>query len=335
MIDNRFYSKGNYVCLPTSHNPKVVLATKDKIIAKNAFKLYNPFSTKAKVLKALASFFFITANKSANKIFSLKISKTSDFIEYLEEKLKVSLIPSIYYATEKEKVVLQLQSNNEIIGYVKFSLNELGNKRLKKENEAIEILSGIHLVDPVILFDEYKGHTCLLLKELKGKINTIKYNELEDLLGHFKKASKYQLKDHPRVMQLISAVKKKGFQECEMILNNTCKVSHEWYCEVFEHGDIAPWNLMRTDTGIVPFDFEYFEERGIEYFDLINYYYQQGRHLKRKKGRALIRYMKNQIKISEATLFMQLFMIKEIVESHDANKSYKTEQKLLRILNEV
>ena len=35
------------------------------------------------------------------------------------------------------------------------------------------------------------------------------------------------------------------------------------------HGDFAPWNLITHNNKVTPFDFEYFEETGLEFLDLI------------------------------------------------------------------
>ena len=59
------------------------------------------------------------------------------------------------------------------------------------------------------------------------------------------------------------------------------KLSEVNYLEVYEHGDFAPWNLMVTEKGIIPFDFEYFEEFGLEYLDEIKYHFQIEHFLKR------------------------------------------------------
>ena len=53
-----FFSDSNYLYIPTSKNPKVVIALNNKKIAKNSFKLYNPFSKKAKIVKVICSFLF-------------------------------------------------------------------------------------------------------------------------------------------------------------------------------------------------------------------------------------------------------------------------------------
>ena len=46
-----FLSEGTYVVLPTKATPKVLLTINNSKLAKQAFKLYNPFSFKAKFLK--------------------------------------------------------------------------------------------------------------------------------------------------------------------------------------------------------------------------------------------------------------------------------------------
>ena len=57
MKDINFFSESTYFSIPNSKDPKVVLAIEKGSFAKKSFKLYNPFSQKAKVFKSLRVFF--------------------------------------------------------------------------------------------------------------------------------------------------------------------------------------------------------------------------------------------------------------------------------------
>ena len=48
-MKNNFFSSNQYLFLPTKRNPKVALVIDDVNLIDNAFKLYNPFSKKAKI----------------------------------------------------------------------------------------------------------------------------------------------------------------------------------------------------------------------------------------------------------------------------------------------
>ena len=57
MKDFNFFSDNKYIVLPTKTKPKVFLSI-DNNCKKNSFKLYQPFSFKAKLLKSIAFYFF-------------------------------------------------------------------------------------------------------------------------------------------------------------------------------------------------------------------------------------------------------------------------------------
>lgn len=327
-----FFSSGKYLYLPSKFDPKVILAVNDPITARNSFKLYNPFSKKAKLLKRISSFLVLNTNRISERIFSISNESKSDFIQYLEDKLKITIRTSLYFSTAKDKVVLQLQSDFEIVGYLKFPMNEKGVKRLLNEKKAIEILSKKNIVDSPILFDYYKSQPYLLLKELKGEINELTIGELKSLLGKLKKNQTFRLFEHPRVKQLITDLDEIGFQEYKVMLNEVCIASKKKYLHVYEHGDFTPWNIIKSSNDYVPFDMEYFEENGLEYMDLIKYFYQVGRLLRNYSKIKLFKFICRKIKIDEIDLLIKLFLIKEILQKKIEKESYQFEKEMLKIM---
>jgi hypothetical protein len=327
-----FFSTSTYIYLPTVKNPKVALAVDNSFLVKNAFKLYNPFSAKAIFLKAISQFLFLKVNRFLKMIVPTLKKEKTEFIYYLESKLKKELVVSIYFATSNDKVVLQLQAKNKIIGYLKFPLNDLGIKHIKNENRAIEILSKKSIVESVVLYDHYKEVPYLFLKELRGKVTEVKKQDLEILLQKFKKKIKFRLKDHPRILQLKMKLIKIDLQNYSYILEELCILSKEYYLEVYEHGDFAPWNIITVNNKTFPFDFEYFEENGLEHMDLIKYYYQIGHLLHKFSRDKLVDFICNKSEISETVILTQIFLIKEIVRKKEENQPFSFEKETLEYL---
>lgn len=328
-----FFSINTYLYLPTASNPKVALAIDNKALANNAFKLYNPFSEKAKWLKKITRFLFLNGNFWLRKVAPVKKQSSSEFIQYLEKKLNLQLVSSIYFATAKDKVVLQLQNNHQIIGYLKFPLNQTGVRRIINEQNAIEILSKEIIVSPVMLSDNFKDTPFLLLHELQGNIGNVSKNDINALLHKFKKDKKYCLKDHPRILQLKEQLEETKLFQYVTILEDCIATSREYYHEVYEHGDFAPWNIVHTQNGYVPFDFEYFEENGLEYMDLIKYYFQIGFLLQKLSIKELITYISEKINIPEIIILLKLFLIKEILRKTEENESSVYEKEMLKYLS--
>lgn len=324
-----FLSKDDYLYLPTKNNPKVVLTVGNASLAKNAFRLYNPFSTKAKFFKYTVEAAFTHFNVIAKRALICEKKRKSRFIEELEKKLNVSLVSSVYFATAKDKVVLQLQTPDaQLLGYLKFPLSDIGIEHLLNEKRAIDTLSKKSIVQRYRLFDDFEGRPFLLLEPLDGKIGRVEKEELTEILKKFHRSETYALKHHPRIMAMREEAGRRA-PEYLSLLDTICRKSSMKYRLVYEHGDFAPWNIVKVGNELIPFDFEYFVEDGLEHFDLIKYYYQIGKLLKAKEGEALYAFVKESMGIVEFDELFALFLLKEIVRQMRENEDCEFERKLL------
>ena len=332
MKDIEFFSSGSYLFLPTLKNPKVALAVDDKHIAKNSFKLYNPFSKKAKILKTI-SYQLVKLLKFTPIV---KRYEKSDFITQIKAKLNKEIISSVYYATDKDKVVLQIQSKdiNQILGYMKVSLNEKGNEKIDNESYAIDILStkGVLDSDYKILFDRYNERSYLYLKNLDGDISFCPENEVKNILKKFYRDEKYLLKDHPRVLNLQEKLMQNKEYDLLEVLNKTVNSSKNKYSLVYEHGDFAPWNIIKVNNSWKVFDVEYFEKDGLEYMDLIKYFYQQADLLYNHNEKDLIKTISIKIKKENFIEIFKIFLIKEIFFYIEEKKEIKKLKNLLELI---
>ena len=332
MKDINFLSAGTFVVLPSKSNPKVFLSIDNRKKAQLAFNLYNPFSNRAKFLKAVDRIACFYCNPLAKILIPTIKTNKSDFIAFLEESLdSESITSSVYMATIKDKVVLQLQADNKVIGYVKYPLNDIGLKNILNEKKAFEILSKKHLIDSYLLFDTYKDTPFLMLKELDGEIKRNSSQDINLILDKYKKQQTFLLKEHPRILQLKEALKAHDFQNYLSVLESACIASQQLYLEVFEHGDFAPWNLIQTEDACIPFDFEYFKEEGLEYLDEIKYHFQIEHLLNGKTGLELIDIISSKVTIKEFMIIFQIYLIKEIINKHETSESYNFESSLLKI----
>lgn len=334
MRDISFFSEDIYLHLPSVKNPKVILAISNAKISRNAYNIYNPFSFKAKLLKRVSQFLVINFKGLMFCLIKPKLHQKSEFISYLEQKLSANFSVSIYHATAKDKVVLQLQSNNKIFGYLKFPLNEVGKTNIKVEKKAIELLSENNIILPLILADEYNEIPYIILPEIKGKIGNHTDDEIINLTSQFKKQNKFKLINHPRVKAIYHDIEALKLYSYKQKIDAIVQKSVTYYYEAFEHGDFAPWNIIKTEKSLVPFDFEFFIEKGIEYFDLIKYHFQVGRILKKKNYRGLTIYIYSKIKAPEIKKIIILFLIKEIIRLKKAKESYQFQDNMLNYICE-
>ncbi len=334
MRDISFFSEDRYLYLPSVKNPKVILAVSDAKISEKAYKLYNPFSFKGKFLKIVSRFLLVNFNRIIISLIRSKRYEKSDFISYLENKLDAKFIVSIYHATVNDKVVLQLQSNNKIYGYLKFPLNKTGIANIKIEEKAITLLSEKNIISPCILIDTYKEVPYFIISELKGCIESSTDKAIENLVFQFKKEKKFKLIEHQRIKELYKDIEALQLKSYKLKIDAIVKSSTAYYYEAFEHGDFTPWNMVKTDHGLVPFDFEFFVENGIEYFDLIKYHFQVGRLLKKKKAKELASYLFSKIPVPEIQNVVSLFLIKEIIRLKKNNESYEFYDNMLKFICE-
>jgi len=314
-----FTSSNRYLYIPTKNNPKVILAIDNYQISNNSFRLYNPFSTKARYLKLL----YIKLTPIL-RMFSKKRDK-SEFIKFVEKRLNLKLTSSIYIATDRDKVVIQIQDSNRIVGYIKYPLNNIGIEHINSEKKAIDILSKNSIINSYILNDTFEDKPFIILKELNGVIDNIEPNRIDNILDGFKREKRYKLSNHPRIKSLYGSEFK---EKIDLIINS----SKDNYLLVYEHGDFTPWNIIKSKDEYTPFDFEYFVEDGIEYFDLIKYHYQVGKLLNRLDSINLINYIFNQLEFREKKEMLQLFLIKEI--NLNSNESF-FERNILKILGDL
>lgn len=328
-----FLTLGPYVSLPSKHNPKVLLSVKSKKHTSLALNLYNPFSFKAKVFKFFINLIFVKLNFISKQIFTEQKSTKSDFITFLENAINTRPITSsVYFSTVKEKVVVQIQSRNKIIGYIKFPLNQIGTKNILNEKKAIDILYKQNLIDKYILFNYYKKSPFILLKPINGQVSSNTKINIRKTLNQFKKNNKFLLRNHPRILQLMESLKIAKLYDYTNFLENACNASTLKYHEVYEHGDFAPWNIIKDKNNFFLFDFEYFEENGLEYLDEIKYFFQIEHLLKRKTDFELIEILSNKLNLSEFKSLMTVFILKEIVLKKSNNQSFKIEKSLLNVL---
>jgi len=329
-----FLSNNSYVTLPSSKNPKVVLLVDNVSFSEQSFKLYNPFSLKGKVFKKVIKFQAIYLNKLF-KFFFTQVEKKSEFVSFLEKKLKQTVLVSLYLSTNKDKVVLQLQTDSaKIIGYLKYPMSDLGIKYIKNEIKAIETLSDKNLVSSYLLSQKYEGKPFLLLPEVDGDILQINQDVVKNILLKFERGKRYLLSNHPRIENLRVILIAQNMNDYLFLLTTCSLLSTQEYQLVYEHGDFAPWNIIKQKDEYIPFDFEYFVEDGLEYFDLFKYYYQVARLLKMKEGKALIIYLSQKIEIDDFEIIFILFLLKEMAKIKEAGGSFEFEKNLLGLLEQ-
>ena len=266
------FSNTKYISLPSAKNPKVVLAIGSKIEKINSFKIYNPYSLKAKLLRFVA-FYMPYFNITKNNI--------SPFIRFIEKELNTKLISSVYFSSCKYKAVIQLQSKGKIIGYIKYALNKKGNFKIKNEQSALESLN-CKGVPQIMGKGVYNNLNYIIIKNvIKKHHNTnLNYQKLNSLLRIFeiKNSHSFLLKNHPRVKQIQRSLIRHNLNKYATTFLKIIETDKRLYKVKSEHGDFTLWNIINNNDLI---DFEEFTLTGIDGMDLCHFYFTEQLYLKK------------------------------------------------------
>lgn len=332
-----FFSNGLYISWPP-RKKRVSLFYKGKKEFNNSIQLYKPSSKKANLLKTILVevvriFPFIIRILSEKK-------KEGEFIKFFKQTYSVDVYSSIYYPTVTDKIVLQLISNGEIYGYIKIGLNESGNLKVLNEQKAIELFSdSLNQLNANYLIDsgEFNKSKFIVLKNLKGNNGFLDPKELEEIIKSFKKEEKkIKLCNHSQINKLLEKTNNRDYQEYNLTLKKVVLSSLKKYNMVFEHGDLAPWNLIRSeDNKITIYDLEYFKENGIEYLDEINYHFQIGKLINKFDIDSLILDIKIKTAIEEFEVFMIIFLIKKIITLDEEGSNNLFEKEMLSTIIKI
>ncbi|MFC6876177.1 hypothetical protein ACFQZF_00710 [Flavobacterium myungsuense] len=330
-----FFSEGLFINLPF-HNPRVSLNVSSSSIVKQSFKLYNPFSLKAQILKKVV-FFAVVNIPYFRETLSRKFDSGS-FIIHLEKTLKTQIHASLYYPTIAGKMVLQLlTTDGKVLGYSKIGLSHSGKLKIENELKAIKELANISDVfeeEYLIMHGDYVNYNYIIVKKIKGTNKPISDEDLLKKLRKFDREKKFILQEHPRFIALMNTTKNLEFFHLQEVLIKISNSSKELYSLSYEHGDMAPWNIfINKKNKISFFDFEYFVKDGLQHLDFINYHYQIAVNLKSLKSPLrIVEYVKDKIQINEFSQVFSLFLINKILVNTIDKENSERENKLLEFI---
>lgn len=258
------------IALPTWKNPRLLLCVRD-LKRLNIFieKIFNTQTWKAKMYK-----YGMVIWAKIGKNFLIKKNSYSMCVLYHIIKdfdLKVNSIAVIAGRPSPiQKIKIILLNTSKEIGYIKFSYLKLAQKRLQHEYEILSNLPQGIGPKPWKLEKVLQG-TALLISPIRGVPIKACLPPPEDILDFQKKLVidyNIKLENHPWIKKLSD----KGFSWWKWIEPLEKK---KWHI-VIEHGDFAPWNLLRDPTTgkIWAIDWEFGDLCGFPYIDIAYYFLQ-------------------------------------------------------------
>ena len=278
-VENRL-SSGSYVLLPTRKYPKVFL---NRSSFGNAMKLYNPFSLKGKVLKAIATFF---------PWFNLMYVEGSDFSNFVDNLLGFNATLSLYLATDSKKLVYQICKEDSIYGVLKISTSSDFNELVDTEIGALKFLGKETdvSVPHLMLEGDFQGCRFFISEYIEGCIGHVSDEEAFAIAKQLALGISVPLIE-TAIYKSVSDVLSENDSAREL-LERLPKDSIVNIALV--HGDFTPWNIINAKEFVL-FDLERFDFAGLEQFDLITFFFQSGRFLYHLDGIELVDFVVDKI----------------------------------------
>ena len=316
-----YLSNNSYIPFPPFQPPKLYLAVDTPAIALNSLSLYRPFAKKAILVKSL---YQLLAKLRLISVFSSPKSQ-SGFVSFLEDrlsKLKIcqeSLVLSTYMATDQDKLVIQIQDEQaRIVGYLKIAQTPEGEKKIHRELMGMECLRTAGVPTLNILDQGQWGTNSFFLSAFENtQSRNIDEASLLSLLEKFHTGHVVPLSSHPRILQMLEFFRDQENEEYANLILRLSQSIERPFQVLFEHGDLAPWNLFQRGQDLVLYDLELCETEGLEWFDWLSFQFRIATHLDGRKGHGLQDKMLDVLPMerSEAKVLLILFLLKERMDA--------------------
>ena len=301
------YSNTKYICLPSKKNPTYLLAVGSKVEKNNSFNLFRAVSIKAKILKYIAIKF---------PIFNTVTKEKSPFINYLESEMNKNIVSSVYFSSCRHMVVMQLQSDGIILGYLKYALTENGNRKIKNEQYALENLKCIG-IPRLINNGSFNQYRYILTESINNNPNLkpINHDSLNLLLKRLtiNGAPSYLLREHPRIINLKKSLEKHhGLRKYIHYFDKLVLSDNKLYKVTPEHGDFTPWNIIHDKKKHYLIDFEDFIFEGLEGMDLCHYFFMEQLYIKKNSSSKIIKNTLNSVGLKNKKI-LYIYLIKTLI----------------------
>jgi hypothetical protein len=194
--------------------------------------------------------------------------------EFIQETLPQAVSASVLVGTPgpAQKITAQLRDEmGRIVGYLKYAEKGAARERLHKEHL---MLSNIPegLGPEALKYGVLGDGSALLTTPILGSQLPATLPPAEGVVGFsmtFAVSPPVPVEAHPWVCETRGGEGGRHLDACFEAL-----AGRRWPV-VAQHGDFAPWNLLRTSEGAIrAFDWEYGTLKGFPYLDLIFYFLQ-------------------------------------------------------------
>lgn len=170
-----------------------------------------------------------------------------------------------------QKITVQLRDGKGgILGYLKYAEKDAARKRLRQEHQILSSISGERGPEP-LKYGPLSNGEALLTTLMAGKklpANMPPANGLTDFLMSLAVLPPVPVEYHPWVQRIRERSEFEFDSWFETLTGKNWPV-------VVQHGDFAPWNLLRKPDGTIgAIDWEYGTLESFPYLDLAHYILQ-------------------------------------------------------------
>ena len=205
-----------------------------------------------------------------------------------------------------QKITVQLWEDEIAVGYVKYAEKPAARARLEQEGRILAALpTGVG--PRPLKYGALSDGVGLLMAPVDGNALPARLppptNVLE-FLHTLRRAELFRLEEHPWVQNLVAA----HGRVIDLWLEPLARRS---WCLACQHGDLAPWNLVRSGEGrLSAIDWEYGNTSGFPYLDLAYYLLQMAVLMRRwspgKASAYTIKYLSRDLAPREAEAIVKL-----------------------------
>jgi hypothetical protein len=203
-----------------------------------------------------------------------------------------------------QKVTVQLRDERgAVLGYLKHAGQGVARTRLRHEHH---VLSGLSrgMGPKALKYGTFGNGEALLMTPISGKplpTTLPPVNGVVDVMMSFTSSPPVGLEVHPWVLRTLE----RGSEVAALEACLEALIGKRWPIAV-QHGDFAPWNLLRKPGGEVgTFDWEYGRLEGFPYLDLAYYILQTAALIYRwapaKAARYAVRYLTSEPRLALST----------------------------------
>jgi hypothetical protein len=253
------------VSLPSRQHPRLILMGDTALKRWKASSLYPAYRFSAKGFRLLLR---------VKALLGIGADGMDHVGDWLVEEFVRNVFPKIsslvlLFGTPgpSQKLIIQIRDDANVIGYLKLAHSPIAQSRLEREHQMLVALP--RGVGPEVLrFGEIKGRTGLLIAPIAGKPLSVRLPPppvVWEFVESLQTSESLTIDSHPWIqgLRLLDRVKVDLWVE---------QLSRYKWPIAYQHGDLAPWNLLSTCRGrVVAIDWEYGTVQGFPYVDIVQY----------------------------------------------------------------